>query len=126
MGISFIKSSVVYFLIGIGMGMFMSITHKFQYAPAHAHINLLGWASLALMGLIYHFFPSTGENSLAKVHYWLYNIGLPIMMIGLLLIESGKTAFEPVIAIGASILSIGVIFFVVNVLINLKNNAGNN
>jgi hypothetical protein len=124
MGIKFLKISVIYFLIGIGFGMFMAISHKFQYAPSHAHINLLGWASMALAGIIYYLFPSLAQKSLGKVHFWLHNVGLPIMMIGLILLEAGNSSVEPVIAFGASIMSIGIVCFVVNVLVNLKDNTG--
>jgi cbb3-type cytochrome oxidase subunit 1 len=120
LGVRFIKVSTIYFIIGIGMGMFMSISHKFQYAPAHAHINLLGWTSLALIGIVYHFFPSVGNNLLAKISFWFYNIGLPIMMIGLVILESGNNSFESVIAVGASLTSIGVICFVINVFANIR------
>lgn len=121
MGIKFLKIAVVYFLIGIGFGMFMSITHKFQYAPSHAHINLLGWASLALAGIIYYLFPALAENKLGKTHFWLHNVGLPIMMAGLILLESGNGDVEPVIAAGATIMSVGIICFVLNVVFNLKD-----
>lgn len=121
MGIKFMKIATVYFLIGIFMGMFMSITHQFQFAPSHAHINLLGWASLALAGVFYHLFPQMGESKLGKWHFWLHNLGLPVMMIGLVVLETGNPAVEPVIAIGATILSIGIILFTVNVLKNMKN-----
>lgn len=120
MGINFLKISVVYFLIGIGFGMFMSITHKFEYASAHTHINLLGWASFALAGLIYHLFPSLAKNTLSKLHFWLANIGLPIMMISLIILVAGNKSAETFIAIGASILSLGTLCFVINVLKNLK------
>ncbi|PLT30736.1 cbb3-type cytochrome c oxidase subunit I [Peribacillus deserti] len=121
MGIKFLKISVVYFFIGIGFGIFMSSTLKFQYAPSHAHINLLGWTSLALAGIIYYLFPAIADNRLGKIHFWLHNVGLPIMMAGLILLESGVTSAEPVIAIGASIMSIGIVCFVINVLFKLKD-----
>jgi len=120
LGIRFLKIAVIYFLIGIFMGMFMSITHQFQYAPSHAHMNLLGWVSLALAGIIYHLFPSIAENKLAKTHFWLHNVGLPIMMVGLIILEAGNPAIEPMIAIGATVTTIGIIAFVYNVVANLK------
>ncbi|WP_419880805.1 cbb3-type cytochrome c oxidase subunit I [Peribacillus sp. B-H-3] len=121
MGIRFLKISVIYFLIGIGFGMFMSISHKFQYAPSHAHINLLGWTSLALSGLIYALYPALAEKKLAKFHFWLHNIGLPVMMLGLIWLESGNSSVEPLIAAGATVMSLGIICFTVNVLKNLKS-----
>ncbi|MGE8205800.1 cytochrome-c oxidase [Heyndrickxia sp. NPDC080065] len=121
MGEKLIKISVIYFLIGIGLGMYMSITHHFQYAPSHAHINLLGWASLALAGIIYHQFPDAGNSILGKIHFWLHNIGLPIMIIGLIILEGGNADVEPVIATGATIASVGILLFVINVLKNVRS-----
>ncbi len=120
MGVRFIKLAVLNFLVGIGMGMFMSITHKFEYAPSHAHINLLGWTSLALAGVIYHLFPAAGESRLGKLHFWLHNLGLPVFMAALIAIESGMMAAEPLIALGANVTSLGILLFVINVFLNVK------
>lgn len=120
MGINFLKIAVIYFIIGIGFGMFMSISHKFEYASVHAHLNLVGWASFALAGLIYHLFPSLAENALGKLHFWLANIGLPIMLISLIILVAGNKSAESFIGIGASILTLGILSFVINVLKNLK------
>lgn len=73
MGIRFLKIAVVYLVIGAALGLFMGITQKFVLAPVHAHLLLLGWASLALAGLVYHFYPVAGETRLARVHFWLHN-----------------------------------------------------
>lgn len=123
MGINFLKIAVIYFLIGIGFGIFMSISHHFDYASVHAHINLLGWASFALAGIIYHLFPTLADNAWGKIHFWLANIGLPIMMISLLVLIAGHKGAELYIAIGSIILSLGILSFVINVLANLKKTA---
>lgn len=121
MGAKLIKIASVYFLLAIILGMFMSITQIFEFAPAHAHIALLGWASLALAGIIYTVFPKAEQSGLGKGHFWLHNIGLPIMMAGLLSLEGGVVTAEPVIAIGATITSIGIILFVINVFRNVAS-----
>ena len=66
MGVRFIKVSVLYFVIGIGFGMYIGFGDQFAFSSAHAHINLLGWVSLALSGVIYQLFPLAGENKLAN------------------------------------------------------------
>ncbi|TBL72434.1 cytochrome-c oxidase [Paenibacillus thalictri] len=119
MGASLIKIAVVYFVIGVLFGMFMSITQMFQFASTHAHINLLGWVSLALAGFVYHTFPKAAESKLAKIHFWLHNIGLPIMMIGLIILVNGVPSIEPVIAVGGVLVVIAVICFAVNVFLNV-------
>ena len=50
---------------GVSMGIAMGIAHDFALAPVHAHLNLLGWASLALMGLTYRAWPELASNRLA-------------------------------------------------------------
>ncbi|MGH8306639.1 MAG: cytochrome-c oxidase [Gammaproteobacteria bacterium] len=115
-----IKIAVVYLLIGVIFGLVMGMSHQFQYAPVHAHINLLGWASLGLAGVIYWLCPRAGGHWLGLVHFWLHNIGLPIFVIGLFFLQAGHPAAQPVVAIGATIAVIGIVFFTLNVFLNLK------
>ncbi|MED4332180.1 hypothetical protein P9223_00510, partial [Geobacillus stearothermophilus] len=44
--------------------------------------------------------PQAAATKWAKVHFWLHNIGLPVMMIGLIFVVYGNEAFVPVTAIG--------------------------
>jgi len=119
--IRFIQVSVVYFALGVLLGMYMSMEHDYALTGVHVHINLLGWASFALAGIIYHLFPKAGNHILAKVHFWGSNIGLPLMMGGvtnLLLTESEQSAIF--ISIGATLVVISVILFTINVLKNVR------
>lgn len=121
MGIRLIKISVVYFAIGILLGYYMSISHSYVLTPVHVHINLLGWTALTLAGIIYHLFPSLSNNRFANVHFWLHNIGLPIMMISLaILVTTENQSILVGIAVGATLTVFGVLTFVWNVLRNLK------
>lgn len=83
MGIAYIRISVIYFVAGVLLGMYMSMGHAHELESVHAHVNLLGWASFALAGLIYVLFPEAGESLLSKIQFWTYSLGLPIMMISL-------------------------------------------
>ncbi|WP_313892416.1 cytochrome-c oxidase [Psychrobacillus sp.] len=121
MGIKLIKISVVYFAIGVLLGMYMSMAHDYALKGVHVHINLLGWASFALSGIIYHIFPRTGRHGLAKWHFWTGNIGLPVMMIGLAaLILTGAGQLAIAVSIGATLVVISVILFAINILMNLQ------
>jgi cbb3-type cytochrome oxidase subunit 1 len=120
MGIRLIKISVVYFAIGVCLGLYMSISHSFTLTPVHVHINLLGWTALTLAGILYHLFPQTASTKLAKTHFWLHNIGLPLMMGGLAFVVNGKTALIPVTAAGGTIVTISILIFAINMLTNLK------
>src|SRR3954447_15239583 len=111
----FIKIAVLYLALGVSLGLFMGITQKFSFTPVHAHLNLLGWASLALCGLVYHAYPQAAETRLARVHFWLHNVGLPPLMVSLAMMLAGNTAMEPVVGIASLIVGAGVMTFVVNV-----------
>jgi cbb3-type cytochrome oxidase subunit 1 len=121
MGVRLIKISVVYFAVGVLLGYYMSVSHSYVLTPVHVHINLLGWTALTLAGIIYHLFPNLGNNRLGKGHFWLHNLGLPIMMISLaIMVTTGNEAVLPGVAVGATITVLGVLTFVWNVVSNLK------
>ncbi len=53
---------------GVTMGVGMAATHDFTLMPVHAHLNLLGWTSLALFGLVHRAYPQLGDRWPAKLH----------------------------------------------------------
>ena len=110
-----IKVAAIYLVVGVTMGIVMGITHQFVLAPVHAHINLLGWATLAIIGVIYHAYPAAGETRLATVHFWIHNTTLPVFMVGLGFALTGHEAFLPVAIAGALGVAIGIVVFAVNI-----------
>lgn len=123
MTVRFIKASVIYFVLGVVLGMYMGMTNQFVFTSAHAHINLLGWVSLALSGLIYQAFPVASKNKLAVTHFWLLMIGVPLLSLALIMFGLGNHAIGGVLsAIGGFSIIGGVIVFAINVNINIKSN----
>jgi cbb3-type cytochrome oxidase subunit 1 len=120
MAIRLLKIAVIYMMIGVVMGLVMGITHRFQYAPVHAHINLLGWASLALISLIYHVYPEAAQTKLAQLHFWLHNIGVPVFMVSLFFLLSGHPLASRGVAIGGIATLIGIQMFAINLLRTLR------
>ena len=121
MGSRLIKISAVYFAIGVSLGLYMSIVHSYVLTSVHVHINLLGWVSLALAGIIYTLFPDLASTKLAKIHFWLHNITLPIMMLGLSFVIYGQEVLTPIVAISGTILVLAIILFAINILTKLKS-----
>jgi hypothetical protein len=93
---------------GMALGIAMGLSHDFSLTPVHAHVNLLGWASMMLYGLYYRGLPwPTGP--LAWVQVTAATAGFAAMSGGLWLVLSGQLpSAEPVVAVGA-LLSIGAI-----------------
>lgn len=115
MGIWLIRISVIYLFIGTVVGMYMSITEDFGLSSLHTHILLLGWTTMTLAGLIYHIFPTITRSILCKIVFILLNIGVPIMMIGLIYLE-----YIAIVSAGATITSIAILIFTVHILMGLK------
>ncbi|MDB5888970.1 MAG: hypothetical protein JWM03_1842 [Rhodocyclales bacterium] len=116
----FLRLAAIYFVIGVSFGYAMSVTENFILMPVHAHINLLGWVSMALFGLIYSVWPAAATTRLAKTHFTLYNIGLPIMMSALAIFLLGNKQAAPAIGLGATLVVIGILCFVINLFRQVK------
>lgn len=70
-GLWFILLAGLCLSVGVYLGMWMGVNKDFTLAPVHAHLNLLGWASLALFGLTYSAYPEIGRTKLAAAHFAL-------------------------------------------------------
>ena len=98
-----LRTAVVLGFIGFSMGFGMGISQDFSLAPAHAHMNLLGWVSFALYGAFYALIPQAAIGLLPRIHYILASVGTVVMVAGIAGIYLGHGAtFEP-LAIGGSI-----------------------
>jgi cbb3-type cytochrome oxidase subunit 1 len=115
-----IHTAVAFFVIGVALGTTMGATQDFRLMHVHAHVNLLGWVALGLAGLLYAVHPQLARGWLAHAHYWLHTTGLVLFMgayaWGVL------TGQKPVAAIatGATMVSLGVLLFAINVFTRLR------
>ena len=57
----------------------------------HAHVNLVGFASMVLFGLIYRAYPAFAESRLAAAHFLIYTIGAILFLAGLPLAQARPT-----------------------------------
>ena len=110
----------VYFLLlataclicGVVLGIWMGIAHDFQFAPVHAHLNLLGWASLALFGLVYKAYPVLGRSRLALAHFATSATSAVVFPVGIALSVANVTI---AVAVAASLIWLaGAVMFLVN------------
>lgn len=109
----FIGTAVIYVIVGMIGGIIMGAKQDFTLAPAHAHLNLIGWVSLALMGFYYNANREKAESRLATIQFWVSTIGLWIMIPGLVMTLRMVPAGEPVVIAGSIITLIGMILFAV-------------
>lgn len=103
---------------GMTLGIVMGISQDFALAPAHAHLNLLGWVTMALYGL-YH----RGSGRVGGWLGWAQVIagtsGAYMMSVGLgLYLNSGDDSYFPLVVVGSLVAFLGMILFLVIVLID--------
>lgn len=124
MGAKWLKISILYLIFGVALGMFMSGTLQLQWAALHAHVNLAGWASIAIIGLIYSVYPKAGNSKLGIWSFWLYNIGMPIFFISIFMIytPSLRAYAHTLTFIGGPAAFIGIILVAVNLFKNVHGN----
>jgi cbb3-type cytochrome oxidase subunit 1 len=106
--------ALVYFVAAVSLGVFMAATHDFRLKGVHVHLNLLGWVSMALFGLIYSAYPAAGQTKLATWHFWIHNLTLPVFMALLFAMLSGNPALGPAVGLVATVTLIGIVLFAVN------------
>jgi hypothetical protein len=114
MSTRFLRTAVVYFVIAIALGVYMGATGDLTQRPVHAHLNLLGWVSMALFGLIYHAFPAAAATALARWHFWIHQLALPPLMAAVAVFHAGYPAADPIAGLFSVVLGIGIVLFAVN------------
>ena len=90
----FFAVAPIYVLIGMGTGIFMGATNNFTLAPAHAHLNLIGWVTMALYGTFYALAREASQK-LAWTTFWLNTVGVAIMFpsLGMVLTYGERSVF---------------------------------
>src|SRR5690242_8385026 len=95
------RLAAIYFAIGVMLGVAMGASGDHSLYAVHAHINLLGWVSMALFGIIGAVHPSITEGRIAAIQFWTYNVAVPVMLGALALRLKGWPSVEPLIAVAS-------------------------
>lgn len=110
---AFFGMAAFYAMVGVSWGLAMSISKDHSTYSAHAHLNLLGWISMALMGTFYALLGQRVANWVKIANFTLSNVGVICMISGLYLYLGQKgppSVFGPLLAVGG--LSVVSGFFV--------------
>jgi hypothetical protein len=117
-GVSLVRIASVYLLAGLLLGLAMGIGQDFSLMSVHSHVLLLGWATLATTGIVYLVLPRCAGTRLAAAHFWLHNLGLPVMVVSLAAPHLGLPRAEPLVGVGSILVTVGLGLFTLNVLRN--------
>lgn len=117
MGGRFLKVAVVFLVVGLALGLQMSIGHTRTLVSVHAHVTLMGWVSMALFGVAYRLWPRLDAGVLPRVHFWLFALGSAVAMLGVTLLETRPSPIaEPLAAVGSMAAGLGALCFAAQVL----------
>src|SRR4051812_23240729 len=50
---AFFMTGALFLIMGMCWGIAMAVSQNFALAPAHAHLNLLGWVTMSIYGTFY-------------------------------------------------------------------------
>ena len=117
----FLRSSLVWIVVGvaIGIGMAWWPADHLAYRPAHAHANLLGFVSMFVFGVGYHVLPrfvgvplTERQTRWANRHLWIQNVGLVLMIAGWLIRPWRGSLGQWLLVAGAPVSALGLGIFV--------------
>ena len=112
---AWLKIAVLYFALAVAIGAAMgaSPSHDMRLMPVHAHLNLLGWVSMSLIGLLHLRFPALGDGKLAAVQFYSYQVCVPLTLMALAFLLTGTESIGPVVGILSIIVVLSIALFAV-------------
>lgn len=105
----FIGLGLIFLVVGMAFGIWMGITHDFQYAGGHAHWNLVGFVTSALYGLIHRAYPKLAESRLTWPQCIMHVVGVLIFAPGIILVVA--TGQELMAIVGSLIVIAAAVTF---------------
>ncbi len=112
---AFFVTGGLFVLIGMIGGMWMGANEDFRLMPVHAHLNLVGWVTMALYGGFYALTAKTFSPRLAWTNYILSTLGvlvmIPLLAVFLLTHNVGLT---PLMALGEGLSVLSLMTFLVS------------
>lgn len=98
---AFFALGVICLFIGMAMGAQMGASEDFTLMPAHAHLNLLGWVTMAIYGTFYALIHASLKPKLAWTNFALAAIGVLLLIPSLALyLPAHDAKFIPGIIVG--------------------------
>jgi len=112
--LAFFTAAALCGLGGMIMGTVMGATGDFTQSPVHAHLNLIGWASLAIMGTFYTL--AGGGGRLGWLNFLLMVGGMLILLPALAISLANGHAPNLGLMIGPFVVLAGMLAFIAAVL----------
>ncbi|MBY8916241.1 hypothetical protein KUG85_12925 [Nitratireductor sp. L1-7-SE] len=104
----------LYAVLGMSFGIYMAASGDHTLAPAHGHLNLLGWVTIGLYGAFYTLVPQAAEGRLARLQVLLAQLGVIVTAPGIAFAILGMG--EGLAKAGAVLILLGALLFLIIVV----------
>ena len=108
---TFLRVGILSLICGVSLGMWMGANEQFTLRSVHAHINLIGWASMMIFGFFYRLFPDAATGWLPKGHLGLSILGFICMVSGLAGMLLGNPQMIPLLLAGEIMTTLSILIF---------------
>ncbi len=112
----FFITAIIYGLLGMLLGLEMAMAHDHGEMVTHSHTMVIGWLSFSLFGFYYFQFGKIVSRTLSLLHFWMAQLSLIGLIIGLFLFYSGKTEYEPIAAVSSIAYALSFLVFAVTAI----------
>jgi hypothetical protein len=113
LALAFFTTGALCVLGGMIWGVVMASSNDHGMMPAHAHLNLMGWATLALMGTFYAL--SGRQDRLGWANYWFSTLSVVVSIPSLAMVLGGNAAAEKGAIAGSVLAILGVLTFLASI-----------
>lgn len=86
----FFATAAFFALCGMIWGIQMAATQDYLLSPAHGHLNLIGFVTMAVIGTYYALTPSASGTRLAAIHYGLTTVTVVTLTPGIVFAINGE------------------------------------
>jgi hypothetical protein len=109
--LAFFSVAPIYVLIGMAGGIYMGASEDHSLAPVHAHLNLIGFMMMSVMGTFFALAKDEVSPRLAWATFWILNIALIIMIPMLVLVLQGNKSVILVLGVSEVLAVLAVLVF---------------
>ncbi|MDE2384791.1 MAG: hypothetical protein KGO53_09235 [Alphaproteobacteria bacterium] len=101
---TYITIGLCWVVAGMIYGTWLGASNHLNFANSHAHMNLLGFVTSVVFGMLHWAYPGLGKSRLAQLQFIIYELGVVVLVIGKIMIDA--TAQENVFLIAGSLITI--------------------
>lgn len=108
----FVITALIYAILGLALGIQMAASKDHGQLVTHAHIMLLGFVVTFIYGLCHRLWLDNQPSLLAKVQFFVHQVGTIVLLVGLFLMYGNivtPEGIDPVLALASVTVLIGLL-----------------